>query len=56
VCRRGTDLWHGILSEADIDVRHGTGCSVLSDAEARSYGMGLNAGFGELQAQMAAHQ
>jgi hypothetical protein len=36
-----------MLKTDGSDVRHGTSCSLLSDEEARSYGIAFNSGFGE---------
>lgn len=35
-----------MLKTGGSDVRHGTSCSLLSDEEARSYGIAFNSGFG----------
>lgn len=46
-CKKGAALWHRMLKTGGNDVRHGTSCSLLTDAEARSYGIAFNSGFGE---------
>jgi hypothetical protein len=46
-CVKGNALIHRMLKAAGYDVRHGTSCALLSDAEARRYGINLNSGFGE---------
>jgi hypothetical protein len=38
-----------MLKSGGNDVRHGTSCSLLTDAEARSYGIAFNSGFGECE-------
>jgi len=45
-CKKGAALWHRVLKTGGNDVRHGTSCSLLTDAEARSYGIAFNSGFG----------
>jgi hypothetical protein len=46
-CTKGNALMRRMLTAAGYDVRHGTSCSLLGDAEARKYGINLNSGFGE---------
>jgi hypothetical protein len=46
-CKKGGALWHRMLKTGGSDVRHGTSCSLLTDEEARSYGIQFNSGFGE---------
>jgi len=45
-CSQGTALWHRALKTVGLDVRHGTGCSLLPNDEAREYGIAFNSGFG----------
>jgi hypothetical protein len=47
ICAKGNSLMRRMLKAAPYDVRHGTSCALLSDAEARRYGIALNSGFGE---------